>query len=77
MMTVRLTTCNTSFEAHVLKTALEAEGIPSALHNENMTNLYGGLISAFTGVDVFVYEKDLERAKKILNENQNQNENEN
>ncbi len=58
----------------MLKTALEAEGIPSALHNENMTNLYGGLISAFTGVDIFVYEKDLERAKKILNENNN-NEN--
>ncbi len=72
MRTVRLTTCNTSFEAHLLKTALEAKGIPSALHNENMTNLYGGLISAFTGVDIFVYEGDLERAKQIINQTDNQ-----
>ena len=66
MRTVRLITCNTSFEAHVLKNALEAEGISSALHNENVTNLYGGMISAFSGVDIFVYDKDLERAKQII-----------
>jgi len=73
MRTVRLTTCNTSFEAHVLKNALETEGIAAALHNENMTNLYGGLISAFTGVDIFVFEDDLEHAQQVL-EQQTQND---
>lgn len=75
MRTVRLITCNTSFEAHVLKNALEAEGISSALHNENVTNLYGGMISAFSGVDIFVYDKDLERAKQIINKQADDNEN--
>ena len=75
MRTVRLITCNTSFEAHVLKNALEAEGIQSALHNENVTNLYGGMISAFSGVDIFVYDKDLERAKQIINKQADDNEN--
>ena len=75
MRTVRLITCNTSFGAHVLKNALEAEGIPSALHNENVTNLYGGMISAFSGVDIFVYDKDLERAKQIINKQADDNEN--
>ena len=65
MRTIRLTTCNTSYHAHLLQNALEAEGIPSVLHNENMTNLFG-LISAFSGVDVLVYEDDLERAKAVL-----------
>ena len=75
MRTVRLITCNTSFEAHVLKNALEAEGISSALHNENVTNLYGGMISAFSGVDIFVYDKDLERAKQIINKQADDNDN--
>ena len=64
--TVRLTTCNNSYEAHVLQGALLAEGIPSVLHNENMTNLFGGLISGFSGVDVLVYEDDLQRAREVL-----------
>ena len=66
MQTVRLTTCNTSYEAHIIKGNLESEGIPSILTNENMSNLYSGLISAFSGVDILVNENDLERAKEIL-----------
>lgn len=63
--TVRLTTCVNSYEAHVLKGALQAEGIACALHNENMCNLYGGAVPAFD-VDVFVFEDELERAKEIM-----------
>ncbi len=77
MRTVRLTTCNTSYEAHILKNALQAEGIPSVLHNENMTNLYGGLIAAFTGVDILVNECDLKRAIQIINCNNETDENDN
>lgn len=66
MQTVRLTTCNTSYEAHLIKGRLEAEGIPSVLTNENMANLYSGLISAFTGIDILVNEDDLEQAKEII-----------
>ena len=64
--TVRLTTCNNSYEAHILQGALQAEGIASVLHNENMTNLFGGLISGFSGVDVFVYEDELDRAREVM-----------
>ena len=64
--TVRLTTCNNSYEAHILQGTLQAEGIASALHNENMTNLFGGLISGFSGVDIFVFEDELERAREIM-----------
>ena len=64
--TVRLTTCNNSYEAHILQGALLAEGISSALHNENMTNLFGGLISGFSGVDIFVYEDELDRAREVM-----------
>ncbi len=66
MQTVRLTTCNTSYEAHLIKGRLEAEGIPSVLTNENMASLYSGLISAFTGIDILVNEDDLEQAKEII-----------
>ena len=69
MQTVRLTTCNTSYEAHIIKGKLESEGIPSILTNENMSNLYSGLISAFSGVDILVNENDLERAKQLLTSN--------
>ena len=64
--TVRLTTCNNSYEAHILQGTLQAEGIASALHNENMTNLFGGLISGFSGVDIFVFEDELERARALV-----------
>jgi hypothetical protein len=63
---VRLTTCNNSYEAHILQGALQAEGITSVLHNENMSNLYFNVISGFSGVDVLVYEDDLQRAREVL-----------
>lgn len=66
--TVRLTTCNNSFEAHVLHEKLKAEGIDSVMHNENMSDVFGGLISAFSGVDIFVWEDELEKAREIMND---------
>lgn len=66
MRTIRLTTCGNSYEAHLIKNSLEAEGIGCAIHNENMSNIFGGLISAFSGVDIFVYEDQVEKANEIM-----------
>jgi hypothetical protein len=62
----KLKTCNNNFEAQLLKGALKSEGIVCMLSNENMTNLYGGMISAFSGVDVMVLDADYDAAKKIM-----------
>lgn len=64
----RLVTCNTDFEAQVIKGRLESEGIDSMLTNENMSNLYGGIMSTFTTVDVLVREEDYERAMEVLSD---------
>lgn len=66
--TVKLTTCENSFQANVIKGRLESEGIQCMLKNENFNFLYGGLNNSSVGVDVVVLEEDLERAKIILNE---------
>ena len=56
MKTVRLITCNDDFQANVIKGALQNEGIESVLHNENFSNLYRGMGTNFSGVDIFVAE---------------------
>ncbi len=66
--TVKLTTCTSSFEAHILKGKLQAEGIESMLQNENISDLYGGIVSTFTGVDILVFEADYDRALAVLND---------
>ena len=66
MRTVRLTSCGNAVEAYMIKEALEAEGIGCAIHNENMSNIFGGLCPAFSEVDVFVYEDILDRAREIM-----------
>lgn len=70
MRTVRLITCEDSFQAQLIKGALENEGIPSVLHNVNTSNVMRGLIPAIAGVDIFVYERDYDQALQLLEENQ-------
>lgn len=70
MRTVRLMTCNDSFQARLIKGALENEGISAVLHNENISNVLRGHINNISGVDIFVYEDDYESAMAILEENQ-------
>ncbi len=65
MKTVRLCTCNSNCEAELLKEALAEEGIGCILGNQNMSALFGPMISALAGVDVFVFEDDGERAVEI------------
>jgi len=64
MRTETLTTCADSFEAHLLRDTLDLEGIECILSNENMNQIYAGVM----GVGVLVLEKDLEKAQMILSE---------
>jgi DNA-directed RNA polymerase subunit RPC12/RpoP len=62
-------TCNDATQAHIVQGALENEGIPSMLQNENMSSIYPTCVSTLSGVDLLVYEKDREAALRLLEEN--------
>lgn len=64
MAKVFLTSCETSFQAEVIKGALEANGILSIIQGENFANVYGQ-IPAFSP-NILVDEADLEKAKQVL-----------
>lgn len=70
MNTVKLITCNDSFQAHLIQGALENEGIASVLHNEHTSDVLRGYVSTLTGVDVLVYEEDYNAALRLLEQNQ-------
>ncbi len=62
---VILTTCENAMHAHILQGALKNVGIPSMLQNELSASVaLQGFIGM--GVQILVFEKDLERAKEIL-----------
>ena len=67
---VKLITCDEAFRAHVIRGALENEGIVSILHNEHTSNVLRGYGSDIAGVDVLVYEEDYDRALLLLEQNQ-------
>lgn len=64
---VTLKTCANSFEAQLLKTKLESEGIPAMVADENMGTLYAGAVTAFNP-RVLVASENEERALAILQE---------
>lgn len=66
MKTVTLTTFNNNVQAHMLQDILKNQGIESMLQGE-LTNQ---VMSPFAnlGIQVLVFEKDLEHAKTILKE---------
>ncbi|MBR4219095.1 MAG: DUF2007 domain-containing protein [Bacteroidales bacterium] len=66
MKTIRLTTCSSSIEAHLIQDLLKQEGISCILQNENISNIFGSATLELTGVDILVYEEDLEKAKALL-----------
>lgn len=68
MHTIKLITCDNSFQANVIKGRLENEGIPCFLKNENFNFLYGGINSNSIGVDIMINEEDLEKAEAIIND---------
>lgn len=70
MKTVRLITCDDSFQANLIKGALENEGIATILHNEHTSDVMRGYIREASMVDVFIDERDSERALQLLERNQ-------
>lgn len=59
---------DTSIEANIARTKLEAYGVPCFLTEENMANLYPGQgLLAFT-VRLHVFESDRARATEILSQ---------
>ena len=66
MKTVILTSFTNSTEAHMLQDLLKNEGIDSILQGEYINQIMGPLRNF--GVQVVVFDEDLERAKIILNE---------
>lgn len=68
--TVKLITCDDAFRAHLIQGALENEGIPSVIHNENTSSVMRGFVSNLSGVDVLVYEADYRKALDLLEQNQ-------
>jgi hypothetical protein len=62
-------TCSDAAQAHIVQGALANEQIASMLQNENFSSLYPTHVSATSGVDVLVYEKDKEAALQLLEEN--------
>jgi rubredoxin len=67
MNIIRLTTCENSFEAHMIKNRLENDGIESFLTNENFSSLMPNYNRIFgSGVQVMIFEKDLPLASEIL-----------
>jgi DNA-directed RNA polymerase subunit RPC12/RpoP len=59
---------DTSMEANLAKTKLDAYGIPCFLTNENLANLYPIQNQKFSAVRLHLFEKDAEQAILILNE---------
>lgn len=66
MKTVFLSTLENSFQAGLLKDLLINEGRESFFKNENISNVLGN-ISGFQ-LEIYVFEKDYERANEILKE---------
>ena len=55
-------------KANIVKTKLDAFGIPCFLTGENFVNLYPLPDTAFSGVKLFIFERDRDRVKEILEE---------
>lgn len=64
---ITLKTCANSFEAQLLKTKLESEGIPAAVVDENMGTIYGNAVQSFNP-RVIVGSDFEEQARAILKE---------
>lgn len=69
MALVRLTSCWNSFEAEVVKGALEAAGIPCLIQGSTFADVrIGGLGIANSAceIPILVNEQDLEDAQKVI-----------
>lgn len=65
---VKIKTCANSFEAQLIKTKLESEGIPCMIADENIGALYGNAVLSFNP-RILVRGEDEKRALAVLDEN--------
>ena len=68
MELITFRTFNNPIEAHLLRTKLESEGIPSFLFDENIMAFNPFYNSALGGVKLKINKLDLERVEEILRE---------
>jgi hypothetical protein len=59
---------NNAIEANIVKTKLDAYGIPCFLTEENLANLYPGQQHAFFQVRLHLFEADVPEARQIVGE---------
>jgi hypothetical protein len=57
-----------AIKGNLVKTKLDAYGIPCFLSGENFVNLYPFKNELFSGVSLHVFENDVARIKEILQE---------
>jgi len=53
-------------KANIIKTKLDAYGIPCFLTGENFVNLYPIQNELFPGVRLYIFEKDREKVREVL-----------
>ncbi|HEU5290771.1 MAG TPA: DUF2007 domain-containing protein [Cyclobacteriaceae bacterium] len=58
-----------AIDANIVKTKLDANGIPCFLTEENLANLYPLQNFLAMGVRLHLFSRDIEWAKAVLNEN--------
>ncbi|MDX1372269.1 MAG: DUF2007 domain-containing protein [Nitrososphaeraceae archaeon] len=68
MKLITIKNFNNSAEAHIVRTRLENAGIPCMLFDENVAPLTGVFNQTTGTVKLKIEEKDLVRAKEILQE---------
>ena len=68
MALVELTTCWNTFEAEILKGALETAGIPCIVQSSYFSNVEigNGIANSACAIPVLVREEDLEAAKQVI-----------
>lgn len=59
---------NNSIDANIVKTKLDAYGIPCFLTEENLSNLYAGQLYMHIPVRLHMFAKDVEQARQIVDE---------
>lgn len=59
---------NNAMDASLVKTKLDAYGIPCFLSGENFTGLYPFRNELLTGVQLHIFEKDLAQVREIMKE---------
>jgi len=57
-----------SIDANIVKTKLDAYGVPCFLTEENLANLYPGQNSLIFNIRLHLFAKDRDRAQQILEE---------